>query len=116
MNFSSDIDLNEIKCWHPQLLRVLIYLNIFCLEKGIPLHINSGLRPRYDGLSKSRTHQEGRAIDIRTKYWTKEQQSEVVRYLSGFDHTEQIGAISKKHGGRRLGYFHDNHLHLQVSP
>jgi len=116
MNFSSDFDLNEIRFWHPQLLRTLIYLNIFCIEKGIPLHLNSGLRPRVDGFSKSRTHNEGRAVDIRIVYWSKEQQTEVVRYLQGFDHLEKVGAISKSDGLRRLGYFHKNHLHLQVSP
>ena len=116
MNFSSDFDLNELRFWHPQLLRVLIYLNIFCQEKGIALNLNSGLRPRYDGISKSRTHAEGRAFDVKTVHWSKEQITEIVRYLQGFDRTEEIGAISEKHGGRRLAYFHKNHLHVQVSP
>jgi len=114
--FSSEIDLNEITMIHPELLRVLAFLNIFCMEKGIPLHINSMIRPWNDGISKSTTHQSGRALDIRTKYWSKEQLTGVARFLSGYDHTENVGAISKSDGLKRLAYYHNNHLHIQVKP
>jgi len=114
--FSSEIDLNEITMIHPELLRVLAFLNIFCLEKGIPLHINSMIRPYNDGISKSSTHQTGRALDVRTRHWNKEQISDVARFLSGYDHTEKVGAISSTDSIRRLGYYHKNHFHIQVAP
>ena len=114
--FSSSIDLNEMMMWHPELLKIFALLSAFCLERQLPLHINSGIRPKYDGISKSATHQTGRAMDVRTKYWTKEQLTDVARLLSGYDNTEKVGAISASDGIRRLAYYHDNHLHIQVAP
>lgn len=114
--FSSNVNLNEIMNWHPELLKVLAFLNLFCLDKGLPLHITSGIRPYNDGISKSSTHQTARAFDVRTRHWSKEQLTDVARFLSGYDHTEGVGAISKSDGMRRLAYYHDNHLHIQVAP
>lgn len=114
--FSSDFDLNQIQEWHPELLKLLAALSKHCFDKKIPLHLTSGLRSKYDGFSKSKTHATGRGLDIRVKYWDKSQLTSVLRFLSGYDHVEKVGAISSSDGIRRIAYHHDNHLHLQVTP
>ena len=114
--FSTSFDLNELMDWHPNALYVLSRLSKHCLSQKIPLHLNSGIRAIYDGISKSRTHQDGRAFDIRVKYWSKQDMGSVVKFLQFLDRTEAIGALSAADNIRRLAYYHDNHLHIQVSP
>ena len=114
--FSRDFNADELLYLHPNLLICFAHLSKFCLDNYIPLHLTSGIRPIIDGISKSSTHQSGRAADIRIMYWDKKQLQDVLRFISGFDHTEKIGAISSRDGIRRLAYVHKNHLHLQVSP
>jgi len=113
--FSSEFSLEELAYLHPNALYTLALLNRFCLEKKIPLHLNSVMRSKYDGISKSKTHSEGRAFDVRTKLFTKKQLTDVARFLSGVDATEKIGAFSSSDNIRRLAYYHDNHLHVQVA-
>lgn len=113
--FSSDASLEELAFLHPNALFVLALLSRFCLESKIPLHLTSILRPKYDGISKSKTHSEGRAFDVRTKHFTKKQLTDIARFLSGVDATEKIGAVSSSDNIRRLAYYHDNHLHVQVA-
>lgn len=113
--FSSDFDLNQLQDWHPNALYTLSQLSKYCYGHKIPLHLNSGVRAKYDGFSKSKTHQEGRAFDVRVRHWTKKQLTDVARFLSGLDNLEKIGAVSSTDNIRRLGYYHDNHLHIQVA-
>ena len=113
--FSADFDLNEIVFWNKEMLKLIAHLSAHCHEEMIPLHLTSGMRSKYDGISTSDTHQEGRAVDIRVKYLNKIQLQSILRFLSGYDHLEKVGAISKSDGTRRIAYVESDHIHLQVT-
>ena len=113
--FSSDFPLEELAYFHPELLRLLSNLSKYCYGKKIPLHLTSGIRAKYDGISKSRVHATARGFDVRIKHWDKEQLTDILRWLSGYQHTEGIGAISASDGIKRIAYHHLNHLHCQVA-
>jgi len=114
--FSADFDLNQLQDWHPEALRLLSNLSKYCYHKEIPLHLTSGMRARYDGFSKSKVHGTARGFDVRIRHWNKEQLKDVLRWLSGYQHTEGIGAISSSDGIKRIAYHHNHHLHCQVAP
>jgi len=115
--FESEKTLEEFKFTSPDLLYTFSALNKFCHENKIPLKVTSIIRTT-DSYSKSSTHQTGRALDIATKDWTKQQCSDVARFLSGWDHLHEVGAISREAGIRKIGIFHDSgrgdHLHIQT--
>ena len=116
--FSADFDLNEIVFYHPKLLILLSALIEYCYEMEIPLHLTSGIRAKHDGISKSKTHQEGRALDIRTKYWNSDQVNHVLKYLKKYDQAFSCGALNVD-GESKLFVTYGSvnspsHLHLQI--
>ncbi len=64
----------------------------------------------------SKTHQEGRAIDISYHGWTKENADKFIAYFS--HKYASVAAITSS--GPKLIVFHDagsgNHFHVQISP
>lgn len=117
--FESEKTLEEFKIISPKLLYTFSALNEFCHKEKIPLRITSIVRT-IDKISKSKTHQTGRALDISTKDWTKKNRLDVERFLSGWDNLHDYGARSKSDNLRRIAIFHNagqgDHLHLQVKP
>lgn len=111
--FESEKSLTEFMFLDPRLLYTFAALNQFCHENKIPLRITSLVRP-LDTVSKSSTHQEGRAMDISTKDWTKQQIADVARFLVGWDALHEYGAISKKDKVRKICVYHNGHNHIQV--
>jgi len=127
MNLSKSFSLKEgldpemILYMHPNLLTILVFVVNFCYQNNVDCVVTSGIRTHAQNVSaksKSRTHEEGRAFDLRTR--------NIPQNLI-FDLTESaeiefgnIGAISyKTHKSRPVVYGDENHLdhiHFQVRP
>jgi hypothetical protein len=116
MKFDAEPSLDEFKFIDSRLFVLIARMSEFLLGKKIPFYITSILRSRYDGISKSGTHQRGAAIDVSTKYWTTENKQDVDRWLVDYQKIHNIGAISSETGKVRLHLYHGtgSHLHIQV--
>lgn len=116
--FINGADYSDLMYISPKLLKVFAELSDYCYRNKIPLQITSMLRG-HDNISKSITHQTGRAFDIRVKNMTEDQIRDVIRFLHSYDQINQVGAISKSTNTSRIVYRHDehgDHLHIQVRP
>ena len=98
---------------------VLCDLVIWAKNKQLPCIISDAVSSiQEDGKLKrvSSTHREGRAFDISTRGWTKEDVDECIRVL-GFKY-RHLAAVGQD-GSQRLVYFHNagtgDHLHFQVA-
>ena len=92
-------------------------LDWFC-NHGKPMRITSLLRPYGDGISRSTTHQEGRAADISildlSEIELKQFESDIVARFG------YLGAISKETGHSKIietkKHGTGPHAHIQVRP
>jgi len=62
--------------------------------------------------SVSSTHEDGRAVDIRSNHLNEKQIKRFIQFCE--DNYSHIGAISAKDNVVRPCVYHDNHFHLQV--
>ena len=62
--------------------------------------------------SKSNTHEDGRAVDIRSRELNEKHIKRFIQFCE--DNYSHIGAISSKDLKVRPCVYHDNHFHLQV--
>lgn len=109
--------------WHnvnSKLLILIDYLITHCEVHSLPLTITSIIRPMIKGVSKSRTHQEGRAFDISVRGWKLD---DIVMIIDSVNEKHTIGAISLKDGQEREVIYEDGitagkgaHLHFQCRP
>lgn len=111
-------DINEIMSLSPWLLIILADVIMWALARNLVVTVTSLLRPENDGISESRTHQEGRAFDLSVKGWSEAQIRELCDYINL--KYQAIGAISAKDGVSRACFYHNNgngwHFHFQVRP
>lgn len=108
----------EYQTMHPQIFVVLGHLFMWCQSNGLTCTLTS-TNEKVGFNRKSRTHQEGRAVDVRVWSFTEDQIKALTAYLNKT--CGHLGAISTKDGERRLIVRHGteaggrgDHLHLQV--
>ena len=112
-------DIHEFFQLKPELLLVISTINLDFHKKGYDLVVTSMIRKLCEDKklkAVSKSHQEGRAVDISIKgidkAWLKQYCKELEEIFS------DIAAISAKTLKPRLTVIHDNgngyHLHLQV--
>lgn len=115
------VSIYDFLLMHPKLLGMYSTVLDFCINNNIKCVITSIWRPPDDGISKSRTHQTMRAIDISLKAihgWN----SLLIAELKGLIEREykNIGAINASSGESRPIVIHDAgsgiHAHLQIRP
>lgn len=101
-----------------KLLVLADYLMSHCETYNLPIVITSIIRPKIKGVSKSRTHEEGRAFDISVKGWSAH---DVKFLVDAVNEKHSIGAISLTDGKEREVIYEDGikagtapHLHFQV--
>ena len=104
---------------YPQLkdeLKDAIYwCSKWCDSRKVPFVITRCIDEMIPGVSTSRTHEEGRAVDVSVKGWAADDIDDFVH-----DSNKQfgsIGAISATDGVSRFCVFHVGtaaHFHLQV--
>ena len=117
--FKNPYELQELRMLNPKLLLVFSALNFWCENKKIPLVVTSAIRTEAENKTvgaKSRTHVEGRAIDISVKGWESEDIERAMEFLK--DEYYHWGAVSADSGKRNLVIFHNGtapHLHIQIA-
>lgn len=101
----------------PLLLRILVFVSIFCFKHNITLVISSGVR-HHDSYSESLTHAEGRAVDLslsRKWGWNKKLRSQFEIGIN--KRFKIIGAVSEDGISRpiiRHNVGLGDHFHIQV--
>lgn len=102
----------------PRLLVVLAQLFMFADSKGLDVTITSIKSGREHLETISQTHEEYRAIDVRSKNWPEKYKLAVVKKLNR--EMGHLGAIGFFTGERKVIIFEKNakygeHFHIQVS-
>lgn len=113
-----DIDLNDLKELQPACWVLLTAALLYCKEHNIILTITSIKSDRKNVNSVSKTHEQGRAVDISVRGWSSLHRTRLC-YILNRDYGD-IAAISAKDGIARAAVLHDAgygaHIHLQVKP
>jgi len=111
----SEKDLLEMTPW-----ALILFSNfvLYCEQRGLPVKITSIKNDGANIKRVSKSHSQGRALDISVVGWTETQIKKAVSYFNNrFKH---IGAISFSDGQSRAIVYHDSgygaHFHLQVRP
>jgi hypothetical protein len=102
---------------HIELQKIIPYMVEWCDQRKLPFVITSTIRENIEGVSKSNTHPEGRAIDVSVKGWEADKIQEFESHWNKHGFCRSYGAISKEDGNPRLVLFHNGvgyHLHIQV--
>ncbi len=112
-----DCSMEDLMYLHPNLLILLGTLLKFADSRKLPVNITSIISDRKNVVSKSTTHEQGRALDVSIKGW-KTKDIEDIEKLMLHNH-KGIAAISAKDNKPRPVVFHNymnqgNHIHIQV--
>jgi hypothetical protein len=112
-----DINLNDLQEMQPALLILWTATVLYCKEHRLPCKITSISSDRKNVRAVSKTHEEGRALDISTRGWREQDVLRFV-YLMNQDYRE-IAAVSASDGEPRAAVWHNyneqgEHIHLQV--
>jgi len=115
INTKDKVNFEDLKDVHPNLLVLLVYAYQYARRYELPFTITS-IKDRFSGrISKS--HEEGRAIDLSVKAWPEFHILRLTKKMN--EEFESIGAISKSDGISRACVYHKVegnawHFHLQV--
>lgn len=112
------VKLNDILEIDASMLVLFTRAVLYCKEYNLPCVITSIKGDRDNIKSSSKTHSEGRAIDMSVKGWT-DQHVHRFCFIINRDYSD-IAAISSTDNVPRAAIFHDSgygpHIHLQVKP
>lgn len=101
---------------NPKLLILAAFYLDFCEKHKIPILFTSIIRSMIPGVSKSHTHDEGRAFDFSVHGWTTDLIDEFLDLARKSPEVQKIGAITAS-GSVVAFLFHDGtsfHGHAQV--
>ena len=111
-----NVSLEDMMMLDPRLIGMFSHFLIYALDLGLPVNVTSMIDEANGRVSRS--HKEGRAIDISAKGWTHEQAKQAETLFKRW--YRPIGAISSKTGKPNAVYYHNAgsgwHFHLQVKP
>lgn len=110
----NDCNIEDITMINPKLLVMLATILEFADGKNLPVVISSIINDRINVNSVSKTHQEGRALDISTIGWDIDDINELKLVMSKHDN---IAALSFSTLKPSPVVYHDSgygpHLHIQ---
>jgi hypothetical protein len=115
-SFSSKVNLNMMCSISPILLSIFSEMVLYCDYYQLPLKVTSIIREANDGISKSDTHQTGRAIDLSVVDWTELDIKNFTEYFNNKYGSTYGTAPSGKQ--KQVVVFHRGtgwHFHVQVS-
>jgi len=115
VTFKEGVDKEEIFMLTPKMLLLLGAFTEYAYVRDLPVNITC--MQEYVASRVTRTHLEGRAVDISVKGWSLEEINEAVTVLS-IRH-RIIAAFSERDGKPRAVIYHNVegwHFHLQVRP
>lgn len=88
----------------------------YCQKNSLPVVVTSLISDRVNVEAVSRTHEEGRAFDLSTQDWSKNQIIDFCDYLN--KNYKNVAAISASDLKPRAAIYHDSgyghHIHVQV--
>lgn len=112
------VDCHDWDRVNQNLLLIADYVVDHAHAFGLPIIFTSIIRPKIKGVSKSVTHEEGRAFDLSVRGWTQAQIDELVGLVN--EHFK-VGAISFSDHKEKEAVYEDGksagtapHLHFQV--
>lgn len=113
------ICLDDICMLHPNLIIMFGTVLNFASKNNLPVVVTSMVGDRGSVKAVSKTHEQGRALDLSVKGWSHEKIEELNEIIDK-KHSD-IGAISAKTLKPRPFVFHNyrgqgDHIHLQVKP
>lgn len=115
-NLKEGVSAEELLMLQPAMLFLLGNITFYCYTNKLPLTITS-ITGHVDG-RVSRSHEEGRAVDMRIRDWKKEDILKMVKYFN--KKFKSIAAISSRDGVPRAAVYGDSrhldHVHWQVRP
>lgn len=114
MNLKEDVNPYDFKHLQPAAWILLTAVVLYCHRNNLKLTITSLISDRQNVKAKSRSHDTGRAFDIRRRDWTDEDVSRFVAYFN--THYYDIGALSYTDKKVRVAVAKPDHIHLQVRP
>ena len=109
-----DIDLEDLQKLNPAIWIIFTAALLYCKKNNLVCRITSIISDRGKVNAKSRTHEEGRAIDIgvRTEDGWNPVHAQRLCYQLNRDYSE-IAAISYSDHKARAGIPKSDHIHLQ---
>lgn len=118
LQVKDDIELKDLTMLDPRVLIVLGHFTVFAEKRGLPVVITSIISDRKNVQAVSKTHEDGRAVDVSSRNWPKKRIRECVEYISQI--VGHYGAISYSDFERRVIIHHSfrgqgDHFHIQVS-
>jgi hypothetical protein len=109
--------------WHKVNNKLLIlagYTLIFCKERSLPIIFTSIIRPQIKGVSKSKTHEQGRAFDLSVRGWSQDM---IKLFVDRINKEFKLGAVSLTDGTEREAIYENGisagkgaHIHVQCRP
>ena len=114
IQFKHDVDPMDLLKLTQNCAILLVAVYDFLTERGIPMTITSLQGDRENVKAVSRTHESGRAFDIRIKHINNDQVKEIADYFNTSYHN--IAAISARSGKPHCAVVKPDHIHFQVRP
>lgn len=118
IEFKHDIDPRDLQKLQPAAWILFTAANLFLEERGYKCIITSLISDRKNVTAISKTHEQGRAFDLSTHFWSLQTVADFIRIMNR-DY-QDIAAISYSDGVKRAAVYHNgaggNHMHCQVRP
>jgi len=118
MSYMADFSGKEshIKHIHPVLRWIMFEADYYCYQMNKPYVVTSIIRGVKDGISKSKTHQTGRAFDVSVKGWSETFIEMFINYLNAmFSSYAATSASGEKRLAVRHNSGHGDHIHIQIN-
>lgn len=112
-----DIDLNDLQKLQPAIWIIFTGALLYCKRHNLTCRITSIISDRGQVNAKSKTHEQGRAIDLGVRAedgWTQLHISRLAHQLC--QDYEDIAALSYSDLSPRAAIVKSNHIHLQCRP
>ena len=115
LKIKQDVLITELQQVRPDMLVVLAYFSLFCWENNLEGVGTSVFEEITDRATK--THTEGRAVDVSVKGFGPRDITNCIEYLN--ENVGHLGAYSLSDGKQRVAVYHNvglgPHIHLQVT-
>ncbi len=105
---------------HPFIVMILADMSWYCAKYNLPFVITSAISTKVEdeALKRvSRTHREGRAVDLRSRGWSATEREQFEKYFND-KYKQEYGAISSYTERPKLIHYHDSghgsHFHIQT--
>lgn len=114
ISFKSDVNPNDLLMLKPQAWVLFDATARYCISRNLPFVVTSLITDRDGVKSKSNSHAEGRAFDIRVHGWSKFDCHHFAHYMNTT--FSDIAAISSSDKKERAVVVKPDHMHVQSRP